>query len=90
MSSTHRFQLPSLIPPGSTSGISRSIPTDVKGVNYNEDVEWGPFNSMFSTIAGYHGWCDADCLFALSLTLEGVALKYFDILRHRGNTLTFQ
>lgn len=53
-------------------------------------TQWGPFYSIFSTIAEYHGWCDADCLFALSLTLEGVALKYFDILRHRGTTLTFQ
>lgn len=90
LSSIHRSQLPSLIPPGSRSGISRSIPTEVKGVKYNGDVEWGPFYSKFSTIAEYNGWCDAYCLFALSLTLEGVALKYFDILRRRGTTLTFQ
>lgn len=90
LSSTHRSQLPSLIPQGSRSGLSRSIPTEVKGVKYNGDVEWGPFYSKFSTIAEYHGWCDADCLFALSLTLEGVALKYFDILRRRGTTLIFQ
>lgn len=79
--STHRSQLPSLIPPGSRSGISRRNPTEVKCVRYNGDVEWGPF---YSTIAEQYGWCDADCLFALSLTQEGVALKYFDILRRRG------
>lgn len=68
-----RSRLPSLIPPGSRSSVSRNIPAEVKGVKYNGDVEWGPFYSKFSTMAEYHQWSEPDCLFARSLTLEGTA-----------------
>lgn len=37
-----RSRLPSLIPPGSTSSVSRNISAEVKGVKYNGDVKWGP------------------------------------------------
>lgn len=37
----------------------------------------------------YHQWSDPDCLFALSLTLEGTTLRYFEILRRRGTSLSF-
>jgi hypothetical protein len=90
LTSSHRCPLPSHIPPGSRRGVSRSIPIEVKGMKYNGDVEWDPFYSKFSINAEYHVWGDDDCLFALSLTLEGSALKYFDILRRRGTRLTFR
>lgn len=45
---------------------------------------------MFSTIAEYHRLCNADYLFALSLTPEGLTLKYLYILRRRDTTLTFE
>lgn len=37
----------------------------------------------------YHQWSDSDCLFALSLTLEGTTLRYFEILRRRDTSLSF-
>ena len=90
MTTADTTQFPSLIPPGTRSSVSRNIPAEVKWMKYNGDVEWGPFYSKFSTIAEYHQWSDPDCLFALSLTLEGAALKYFDILRRRGALLNFK
>lgn len=90
MTTADASQFPSLIPPGTRNSMSRNIPAEVKWMKYNGDVEWGPFYSKFSTIAEYHQWSDPDRLFALSLTLEGAALKYFDILRRRGAMLSFR
>ena len=47
----------------------------------------GHFTCSFHT-AEYTGWCEADCLFALSLALTGAALKFFNILFNRGEVMT--
>lgn len=53
-------------------GVYISISTEFKDVKYDGNVGWGPIYSKFSTIAEYFRWCNADHLFALSLTPEGV------------------
>ena len=44
---------------------------------------------QFRHTAEYYGWCEADCLFALSLALTGAALKFFNILFNRGEVMAF-
>ena len=44
---------------------------------------------QFRHTAEYYGWCEADCLFVLSLALTGATLKFFNILFNREEVMTF-
>ena len=61
----------SLVPPGSSHRGTRNIPQEVKNLRYSGLTEWGPLYLQFRHTAEYYGWCEADCLFALSLALTG-------------------
>lgn len=47
------------------------------------------FYAKFRTLARYYGWNDDDSLLALSVSVEGPALRYFHLLSSRGEDMTF-
>ena len=67
----------------------RNIPAEAKSLRYNGSLEWGLFYAKFRTLARYYGWTDDDSLLALSVSVEGPALKYFHILSSRGEEMSF-
>ena len=62
---------------------------EAKSLRYNGSLEWGLFYAKFRTLARYYGWNDDDYLLALSVSVEGPALRYFHILSSRGERMTF-
>ena len=81
--------MPSLVPPGSIHRGTRYIPQEVKNLRYCGLTEWGPFYLQFRHTTEYYGWCETECLLAMSLALTGAALKFFNILFSRGEMMTF-
>lgn len=67
----------------------RNIPAEAKSLRYNGSLDWGLFYAKFRTLARYYGWTDDDSLLALSVSVEGPALKYFHILSSRGEEMSF-
>lgn len=61
---------------------------DAMCLQYTSSLEWGLLCAKFRTLARY-GWNDDDCLLALSVSVEGSALKYFYILSSWGGKLSF-
>lgn len=59
-------------------------PAEAKSLRYNGSIECGLFYAKFRTLARYYGWTDDDSLLALSVSVEGPALKYFHFLYSRG------
>lgn len=59
-------------------------PAEAKSLRYNGSLECGLFYAKFRTLARYYGWTDDDSLLALSVSVEGPALKYFHFLYSRG------
>ena len=80
--------VPSLVPPGSSHKGTRYILQEVKNLRYSGLTEWEPFYLQFRHTTEYYGWCEAECLFEMSLTLTGAALKFFNILFNRGEMMT--
>lgn len=85
-----------LVPPSARGNVShscsrsgRNVPAEAKCLQYTGSLEWGLFYAKFRTLARYYGWSDDDCLLALSVSVEGPALKYFYILSSRGEELSF-
>lgn len=85
-----------LVPPLARENVShscsrsgRNVPAEAKCLQYTGSLEWGLFYAKFRTLARYYGWNDDDCLLALSVSVEGPALKYFYILSSRGEELSF-
>ena len=68
--------MPSLVPPGSIHRGTRYIPQEVKNLRYSGLTEWGPFYLQFRHTTEYYGWCETECLFAMSFALSGAALKF--------------
>ena len=73
----------------SLSRLGRNIPVENKSIRYNGNLEWGLFFAKFRTLARYYGWNDDDSLLALSVSVEGPALRYFHILSFYRERLTF-
>uniref|UniRef100_K1PXG7 Uncharacterized protein n=1 Tax=Magallana gigas TaxID=29159 RepID=K1PXG7_MAGGI len=73
----------------SWSSSGRNVPAEAKCLQYTGSLEWGLFYAKFRTLARYYGWNDDDCLLALSVSMEGPALKYFYILSSWGEKLSF-
>uniref|UniRef100_A0A8W8MJN8 Peptidase A2 domain-containing protein n=1 Tax=Magallana gigas TaxID=29159 RepID=A0A8W8MJN8_MAGGI len=53
----------------------RNVPAEAKCLQYTGSLELGLFYAKFRTLARYYGWNDDDCLLALSVSVEGPALK---------------
>lgn len=67
----------------------QNIPVKAKSLRYNGSLEWGLFYAKFRTLARYYRWTDDDSLLALSVSVEGPALKYFHILSSWGEEMSF-
>lgn len=60
-----------------------------KSLRYNGSLEWVLLYAKFRTLSRYYGWTDDDRLLALSVSVEGPALKYFHILSSQGEEMNF-
>ena len=73
----------------SSSRLGRNIPPEARSLKYNGSLKCAMFFDKFRTLARYYGWNVDECQLALSVSVEGPALRYFHILLTRRERMSF-